>query len=394
MSVKAFDFSSLREADLIVDAIYEGGRSGNAGDDPLPRLLGLMNQGGFRYLGNQNAPQMIVLTTSFADPDWPDSFDVETGVFTYFGDNKRPGSLIHQTRRHGNELLRDMFNAMRSHPPLRGTVPPIFLFRKAGVFRDMVFLGLAVPGVHGTRAADELVAIWKSSGGQRFQNYRAFFTVLDVAHLSRKWLIDVQSGNPLSGNCPDVWRNWVEEGRYAPLTTEPSVEFRTKREQLPSSPSEVARVREIHSYFKVNPFAFENCAASIVRMMDRNFVSFDMTRPTRDGGRDAVGHYRIGQGSSAILVDFSLEAKCYDLNNSVGVREVSRLISRLRHRQFGVLITTSYVNLQAYKEIKEDAHPIVILAARDIVNVLSQAGINTTKDVERWLATSFPITNI
>ncbi|MCP1762460.1 O-acetyl-ADP-ribose deacetylase (regulator of RNase III) [Bradyrhizobium japonicum] len=36
-----------------------------------------------------------------------------------------------------------------------------------------------------------------------------------------------------------------------------------------------------------------------------------------------------------------LEAKCYGSGNSVGVREMSRLISRLRHRQFGVLVTTS-----------------------------------------------------
>jgi hypothetical protein len=33
-----------------------------------------------------------------------------------------------------------------------------------------------------------------------------------------------------------------------------------------------------------------------------------------------------------------------------GVREMSRLISRLRHRQFGVLVTTSYVDNQAYRE--------------------------------------------
>ena len=48
--MKAFPFSGLSRADLVVDATYEGGRSGNAGDDPLPQLLRLSNQGGFRYL--------------------------------------------------------------------------------------------------------------------------------------------------------------------------------------------------------------------------------------------------------------------------------------------------------------------------------------------------------
>jgi len=49
---------------------------------------------------------------------------------------------------------------------------------------------------------------------------------------------------------------------------------------------------------------------------------------------------------------------------------MSRLISRLRHRQFGVLVTTSYVDSQAYREIKEDQHPIVVIAAADIVVIL------------------------
>jgi hypothetical protein len=55
-----------------------------------------------------------------------------------------------------------------------------------------------------------------------------------------------------------------------------------------------------------------------------------------------------------------MEAKCYSPNHSVGVHEMSRLISRIKHRQFGALVTTSYVNNQAYKEVKEDQHPILI----------------------------------
>jgi hypothetical protein len=65
--------------------------------------------------------------------------------------------------------------------------------------------------------------------------------------------------------------------------------------------------------------------------------------------RDAIGLYRVGVGAGGILLDFSMEAKCYAPGNSVGVRELSRLISRLRHRQFGVLVTTSHLDLQAYK---------------------------------------------
>jgi hypothetical protein len=70
----------------------------------------------------------------------------------------------------------------------------------------------------------------------------------------------------------------------------------------------------------------------------------------------------------------------------VGVKELSRLISRLRHRQFGVLVTTSYVALQAYQEIKEDGHPIVIIAAQDIVNLIQKAGLGDVVELRKWLS--------
>lgn len=87
----------------------------------------------------------------------------------------------------------------------------------------------------------------------------------------------------------------------------------------------------------------------------------------------------------------ALEAKCYGPSNSVGVRELSRLISRLRHRQFGVLVTTSYVDLQAYREIKEDQHPILIISGSDIVEILRGHGRPDAQHVLAWLATEFPL---
>ena len=45
-------FSDLVNSDLYIDAIYEGGNAGNAGDDPISKLLlGTGNQGGFRLVG-------------------------------------------------------------------------------------------------------------------------------------------------------------------------------------------------------------------------------------------------------------------------------------------------------------------------------------------------------
>ncbi len=79
-----------------------------------------------------------------------------------------------------------------------------------------------------------------------------------------------------------------------------------------------------------------------------------------------------------------MEAKCYEPNNGVGVKEMSRLISRIRYRQFGVMITTSYVCKQAYQEVVEDEHPILIVTAIDIAGVLRQNAINSS-NVDDWL---------
>ena len=72
------------------------------------------------------------------------------------------------------------------------------------------------------------------------------------------------------------------------------------------------------------------------------------------------------------------------------MKETSRLISRLRHRQFGILVTTSYVGDQAYKEIVEDNHPMLILAATDIAKILKNAGYGTAESVKDWLNSKFP----
>jgi restriction endonuclease Mrr len=69
----------------------------------------------------------------------------------------------------------------------------------------------------------------------------------------------------------------------------------------------------------------------------------------------------------------------------VGVRETSRLISRLRHREFGVLVTTSALDKQAYEEVRSDQHPIIVISGRDIAEILIQHGINSKNGVESWI---------
>ena len=378
-------FSGVHSADLKVDAVYQGDRLGHAADDPLPHLLKVSNSGGFRYRGTLGALELVVLTSSLRDPDWPDALDLETGVYTYYGDNKKPGRGLHETPRNGNELLRRIFDLAHSGVDGRRQVPPILVFANTGEWRDVVFRGLAVPGTGDLRASEDLVAIWKVSEGKRFQNYRARFSILDASLLPRDWVEDIIAGNPHTSNAPKAWSNWLETGQARSLLATRSIEYRTKAEQLPQNRHERAILKEIHCYFQSDYHGFERCAAALARLLLPDIAAIDLTRPSRDGGRDAIGLLRIGDGAPAIFVDFALEAKCYNLSTGVSVRDMSRLISRLRHRQFGILVTTSYVSLQAYREIKEDQHPIIVIAATDVAKLLRNNSYTDPGSVQTWL---------
>ncbi|KSU85986.1 hypothetical protein AS030_06540 [Fictibacillus enclensis] len=379
-------------ADLLVEAIYEGGPNDNASHDPISKLLKCENMGGFRISGSKKTSsyKLCALYTDLINPDWPDMIEKETGKFFYYGDNRKPVKELHETPKGGNRLLRFVFDQL--HLGNRKAIPPFFVFTKSGRRRDMIFQGIAVPGHQDVNENDDLVAIWKLKEGRRFQNYKSVFTILDVATISQTWINDLHQGNAFTPNASKEWINWVLEGKYTPLTAERTLEHRTRTEQIPANQLRFAMVEAVTDYFKNHPkgeYAFEECAAKLAQMMDSNIVHTDLTRPWRDGGRDAIGKYRIGLNQNAVYVDFALEAKCKLYSSGSGIKETSRLISRLRYREFGIFITTSYVSQQAYEEIKADGHPVIIVCADDIASILEAHGYRTVANVKNWLQRDF-----
>uniref|UniRef100_UPI003D007B76 restriction endonuclease n=1 Tax=Alcaligenes faecalis TaxID=511 RepID=UPI003D007B76 len=378
-----FSGEQLQQVNLIVDAVYAGYKTERGGiADPLAPLVGVSRQGGFRYRGTKDNPTLLVLTSNLAEPEWPDQLDETTGTFVYYGDNRHPGRLLHDTPRYGNQLLRNIFEW--AHLGQRDRVPPILIFTSEAIGRTFRFRGLAVPGSPHLAATEDLVALWKTVEGQRFQNYKAVFTILDEAVIPREWIHAVGRGES-SNLTPNTWKAWITAGGIRPLIAPRSLLVRSKAEQLPVTLGDQAVLEVIRQRYKDNPFGFETCAGALTRLLMPDVSRLDFTRPWRDGGRDGIGRLRIGRTPAAIEVDFALEAKCYGANNAVGVREVSRLISRIKHREFGVLVTTSYVDRQAYQEVTNDGHPVILATARDIVDLLRSAGIKTPKQVRAWL---------
>ena len=140
----------------------------------------------------------------------------------------------------------------------------------------------------GLSGTEDLVAVWKTTNGQRFQNYRAIFTILVVSVITRAWLADLASGNALTTNAADAWRVWVDRGEYRALTSESTTVIRSIDEQTPSTPVGRSILDTVYKHFRDTPVAFEAFAARIFQMHDKCVIVDEITRGAVDGGRDAI----------------------------------------------------------------------------------------------------------
>jgi hypothetical protein len=350
--------------------------------------MGVGNLGGFRMRSGKQGILFAVITSTGVEPEWPDSLDPYTGIYTYFGDNRQPGTDMHKTKQRGNSLLRDAFELAHSGTrDGRSKCPLFFIFEWAGNARDFAFRGLAIPGSDFLAPGEDLVAVWRTVKGQRFQNYRASLSVLDESVISGTWLRKAINQGEFDFDDKDAPKSlvrWVKQGKISPLLAE-KIGTRSVEEQLPQNNSQKKIIEAIYHFCSSDPWLFETIAAEIWKMSSHSPVIYQLTPRYKDGGRDAFGHIHLGPPSDPIHLPFALEAKLYSQSNTVGVKEVSRLISRIKHREFGVLVTTSALNSQAYKEIREDAHPIIVISGRDITEILAANGITTSDACNSWL---------
>jgi restriction endonuclease Mrr len=72
-------------------------------------------------------------------------------------------------------------------------------------------------------------------------------------------------------------------------------------------------------------------------------------------------------------------------SGSVGVKPVARLISRIKHRDIGVFITTSWYDKQIQQELIDDKHPVILVSGKEIISILKENDINTVEKIEKWL---------
>src|SRR5687768_11915733 len=154
-NVLPFDFpTSLR-----IDAEYRNTNNWKLPHDVFNKFFrfddgGINNVAGFRPKSRAAGTTdicnsaFVVLVTNLDEPEWPDHLEKESGVFTYYGDNRQPGAIT-ETPLGGNRLLERVFDLL--HQGVRGQVQPFLAFqtvrRTDGSY--MRFLGLICPGAFG-----------------------------------------------------------------------------------------------------------------------------------------------------------------------------------------------------------------------------------------------------
>src|SRR5258708_909961 len=392
--------AALVPTELRVDASYRNTNDWTHPQDVFNKFFrfsdgkGINNTSGFRPKSkNEGSTNILncafcILVTTFGETEWPDTLDRQNGIFTYYGDNRSPEKQIAKTNLGGNRLLENIFSQL--HVGKRSEIPPFLCFEsyKTDIGTQMRFLGLACPGGIGLSAFDDLVAVWRVKGDVRFQNYQAVFTVLREGTVSHDWLSDLVDGIPShdSPHCPQSWKQWAQSGVYKPLVCARQSTPRSRQQQLPQSDREWSILRSIRD--KLTNREFEFFAAGLVRIMDDRFTNLAVTRAIRDGGRDVIGNYRVGHDSHQVLLRVYVEAKRWNPESAVGVKPMMRLLSRLKHRDLGVFVTTSYFETQVQKELIEDQHPVLLVSGGDIVQLLIRAeleDISATGKLEPWL---------
>jgi hypothetical protein len=400
---------------LYIDRIYKDSEKGTPYQkDVVSKIFYVRNQGGFRFpapTGDKTRPiySYCVLASTGREVYWKDEADERFGVYVYYGDQNRPGFDILDTALRGNKLLSDVFGYAASNSEQdRKLVPPIFAFQKVGSTSDVVFKGLLVPGVDGMPTEDWLVAFYTKlhRSNISFLNFKAFFTILDTSDGSEKepnncgisfaWLTDIENGHAYDSEyAPKAWKKYIDGGARKAIKPFVSVEpYPAKELQLPATEEGQKMLSYIHDYFIGidNGYSFEPFATKIVRMMFPAITEIETTRSYDDGGVDSVGRYQVFKSSeNTIKLDFYVQSKCYAMNHGVDTKDTSRLISRIKGRDFGLMFVTSYVCKQAYDEIIHDKHPVGFITGGDIINFLVQKlQIRDTEELKIWLDKEFP----
>ncbi len=193
----------ISKEDLRAGSFYAWTPAGYAGE-PITRLLPVSNTRGIRIATRvDKSIALVVLYDTNDQSEWPNEFNEETKILTYFGDNRDPNKPFDS--KPGNVRLQEAFGVLHDQLLDRTQIPLFLYFKKSKVQSGVNFVGLFVPGGRNIPAGADLFVVQNPS------NICAKFTKLDAATVSRQFL-DAFLASPTTSFAPKAYVDWVEEG--------------------------------------------------------------------------------------------------------------------------------------------------------------------------------------
>lgn len=136
---------------------------------------------------------------------------------------------------------------------------------------------------------------------------------------------------------------------------------------------------------------YGSCARTMLALIENEHTNASSVNKDFFNERITKGKERSIEISKQLgEIEISYLSKCYSDTHAVGVADTSRLISRIKNRQFGIMFTTSYIVKQAYDEMLSDGHPIVAICGKDIIDyIFDELEIRNLNELKSWLEKNY-----
>lgn len=327
---------------------------------------------------------------------WHDEIDPANGLVRYYGDNK-PELSQDPDRTSGNRAILAQFDLSASiRPEDRERSSPLVFFES--VIQENRSKGYRrFRGVGLVDRVERVVQVDRH--GRPFVNYRYDCVLLSLAAennvLDWTWIAARRDASKTlhesTAFAPAAWRRWVERGPDSlDQVRQRLLSYRILSEidqqPVPGSTAESA-LRATAAYYENLPKSrFEAVAERVAQASFQHAGLYRLgwlTRGSGDRGIDFVGRLDLGASVVPLRIVVAGQAKCQA--GASGVADLSRLAAKLNRGWVGVFVTTGHFSLPAQRELQDDGYPILLIAGRQVGEVIARESIQAGLSVLDYL---------
>jgi hypothetical protein len=328
---------------------------------------------------------------------WHDEIDPGNGFVRYYGDNK-PGRSQDPDRTSGNRAILAQFDLTASNRLQdRQRACPLVFFES--VIQESRSKGYRrFRGVGLVDRVERVVQVDRHS--RPFVNYRYDCVLLSLAAennlLDWTWIAARRDASKTLGEtnalAPAAWRRWVERGtdsleQVRQRLSTYRILTEVEQRPIPGSTADSA-LRATMAYYENLPRSrFEAVAERVAQASFQHAGLYRLgwvSRGSGDRGIDFVGRLDLGTSAVPLRVVVVGQAKCQV--GASGVGDLSRLAAKLNRGWVGIFVTTGHFSLPAQRELQDDGYPILLIAGRQVGEVIarecSRAGITVRTYLE------------